>query len=157
MPNVYTIGSLRNPEVPVIAEDLRKLGFSVFDDWYSAGPHADDSWRDHERFKGHTVLDALDGAAARHVFAFDKKHLDLADCATLILPAGRSGHLELGYFVGTGKPGYILMEGEPERYDVMYRFAEKVFFTRVDMYAYMKVRFSAGLEGAYRLPTKEVI
>ena len=43
-----------------------------------------------------------------------------------ILPAGKSGHLELGYFIGSGKRGYILLNGEPERFDVMYKFATKV-------------------------------
>jgi hypothetical protein len=32
-----------------------------------------------------------------------------------------------GYLIGQGKPGFILMDGEPERYDVMYKFATVVF------------------------------
>jgi nucleoside 2-deoxyribosyltransferase len=120
---IYLIGSLRNPEVPKVAAYLRTLGFEVFDDWYSAGPEADDCWQAYEKERGHSYPQALKGWHAKDVFAFDKYHLDRADMGVLLLPAGKSGHLELGYVVGQGKPGFILMQGEPERYDVMYQFA----------------------------------
>ncbi len=45
----------------------------------------------------------------------------------IVLPSGSSGHLELGYMAGRGKPAYMLMESEPERYDVMRLFATKIF------------------------------
>jgi len=126
-PVVYLIGSLRNPEVNRIAAAIRELGYEVFDDWTAAGPTADDSWRDYEKQRGHTYPQALQGFAAKHVFAFDKFHLDRANIAVLLMPAGKSGHLELGYFLGTGKPGYVLFDQEPERFDVMYQFATGVF------------------------------
>jgi nucleoside 2-deoxyribosyltransferase len=44
------------------------------------------------------------------------------------MPAGKSGHLELGYMVGCGKPGYILFDKEPERLDQMVQFATDIFF-----------------------------
>lgn len=124
---IYLIGSLRNPEVPVFAEQLRAAGFEVFDDWYAAGPEADDRWRDYEKGRGHSFIEALDGHAANHVYHYDRSHLDRADAAVLLLPAGKSGHLELGYIMGAGKPGYIVLGDEPERFDVMYRFANQVF------------------------------
>ena len=126
-PVVCLIGSLRNPEVNRIAAAIRELGYEVFDDWTAAGPTADDSWRDYEKQRGHTYPQALQGFAAKHVFAFDKFHLDRANIAVLLMPAGKSGHLELGYFLGTGKPGYVLFDQEPERFDVMYQFATGVF------------------------------
>ena len=126
-PVVYLIGSLRNPEVNRIAAAIRELGYEVFDDWTAAGSFADDSWRDYEKQRGHTYPQALQGFAAKHVFAFDKFHLDRADIAVLLMPAGKSGHLELGYFLGKGKPGYVMFDQEPERFDVMYQFARGVF------------------------------
>lgn len=123
---IYLIGSLRNPEVPLIANLIREEGHEVFDDWYSAGPEADDKWRDYERGRGHSYRDALRGYAARHVFEFDKTHLLRADVVVLALPAGKSGHLELGWAIGKGKPGYILLDS-PDRWDVMYQFATGVF------------------------------
>ena len=123
---VYLIGSLRNPETPKIANRIRELGFDVFDDWYAAGPEADDKWRDYEKARGHTYQEALDGLAANHVYQFDLKHLNECDIAVLCLPTGKSGHLELGYVIGKGKRGYILLDN-PERWDVMYLFADGVF------------------------------
>ncbi len=125
---IYLIGSLRNSEIPKIAKRLRKLGFDVFDDWYAAGPEADDKWRDYEKERGRTYKEALNGLAADHVFQFDLKHLNNCDIAVLCLPAGKSAHLELGYVIGRGKKGYILLD-KPERWDVMYKFAKEVFYT----------------------------
>lgn len=121
---IYLIGSLRNPKVPDIAQVLRQWGWEVFDDWHAAGPEADDYWQRYEQARGHDYKTALSGYAARHVFGFDKFHLDRASAGVLVLPAGKSGHLELGYLIGQGKPGYILLDGEPERFDVMYQFAQ---------------------------------
>lgn len=123
---VYLIGSLRNQEIPKLAQEIRKLGFEVFDDWYAAGPEADDKWRDYEKARGHTYREALRGFAADHVYQFDKKHLDECNIAILYLPAGKSAHLELGYVIGKEKTGYILLDN-PERWDVMYLFAQGVF------------------------------
>jgi hypothetical protein len=124
---VYIIGSLRNPAVPELATSLRKLGHYVFDDWYAAGPTADDCWQAYEKAKGISYPEALAGHAARNVFEFDKRHLDAADTAILLMPAGKSGHLELGYMLGSGKTGYVLFDKEPDRWDVMYQFANGVF------------------------------
>lgn len=131
--SVYVIGSLRNTEVPVVADSLRKIGYDVFDDWYSAGPEADDYLRDYYRNRDLRYSDVLESHAAKHIFGFDKYHLDRCDCSVLVLPAGKSGHLELGYVIGRGKPGYILMDGEPERVDIMHSFATKVFMNGEEM------------------------
>lgn len=123
---VYVIGSLRNPEIPSVAAKLRAAGLDVFDDWFAAGPEADDWWQKYEKNKGHTFQQALAGAAAQNVYNFDKRHLDAADAVVMVMPAGKSAHLELGYCAGTGKRTYILLDKEPERFDVMYAFATKV-------------------------------
>ena len=122
---IYLIGSLRNPEVPKIADKIRAEGFEVFDDWYAAGETADDSWRDYEKARGHSYLEGLKGHAANHVFTFDKEHLDRADAGILLAPAGKSGHLELGYLIGRGRRGYYLLDS-PDRWDVMLKFATLV-------------------------------
>lgn len=123
---IYLIGSLRNPGIPEIGNYLRSLGYDVFDDWFSAGPIADDAWRDHEKAKGRPYTEALCGYHAEHVFKFDLYHLNRSDIGLLVLPAGRSGHLELGYLIGRGVPGYILLDNI-ERWDVMYKFAKGVY------------------------------
>ena len=124
--NIYIIGSLRNPRVPEVANELRKHGFAVFDDWYGTGPNADEHWQEYEQARGRSYIEALYGDAADNIYEFDKEHLDCADAAVLVAPAGKSGHLELGYMIGKGRLGYILLEAEPERWDVMYNFATLV-------------------------------
>lgn len=125
---LYLIGSLRNPEIPKIANKLREAGFEVFDDWYAAGEKADDAWRDYEKQRGRTFPEALSGLAAQHVFSFDRKHLETADIGVLVLPAGKSGHIEMGWLVGRGRSCYVLLDNL-DRWDVMYMFASGVFVT----------------------------
>lgn len=112
--SIYVIGSLRNEAIPEVANSLRNIGLEVFDEWYSAGPEADDFWRKHQKGKGLTYKQALAGKAATNVFEFDKKNLDASDAALLVLPAGKSGHLELGYMAGCGKPSFILLDETPK-------------------------------------------
>jgi hypothetical protein len=122
---LYLIGSLRNERIPVLAERLRKDNpdFEVFDDWYSAGPEADDYWKAHQESKGLTYAQALEGHAARNVFRFDKTHLDRSSHAILVLPAGKSGHMEIMYAMyGGGSKTAILLDPEDNRWDVMYQF-----------------------------------
>jgi len=136
--SIYVIGSLRNPEIVSIGNSLRSVGLDVFDDWHGAGPEADDYWKEYEIARGRTYADALSGHAASHVFAFDKFHLDRCDGGLLVLPAGRSGHLELGYIAGQGKPSFILTEPNHDRWDVMYKFATRVFFSKEEMLEYFR-------------------
>lgn len=129
MNKVYVIGSLRNPNIPIIGEQIRdNTGWEVFDDWFAGGYEADDKWKEYEEARGRHYGEALLGEAATHVFEFDKRHLDSSDAAILVTPAGKSGHLELGYMVGSGKKTYVYFDGLPDRWDVMYRFVDKVFF-----------------------------
>ena len=126
---IYVIGSLKNKEIPHVAEWLRSFGHEVFDDWYSAGPDADDYWQKHCQYRDISYAEALNGAHAECVFEFDLKYLTQADTVVLVLPAGKSGHMELGWALGQGKRGFVLFDGEPERYDIMYRFATGVAFS----------------------------
>lgn len=135
---IYLIGSLRNDNVPELAVEIRELGFEVFDDWFSPGPEADDFWRKYEKKRGSTYKQALNNWAGKHIFEFDKYHIDRADIGILYMPAGKSGHLELGYMIGKGKRCFILFDKEPERWDVMYQFAEDVFFDKKDLFKKLK-------------------
>ncbi len=127
---IYLIGSLRNAKVLEVARQLREAGHDVFDDWYAAGTNADDHWRDYEKQRGRTFKQALEeGTAAKHVFDYDFSYLKRADTGVLVAPAGKSAHLELGWLIGQGKRGYILLEHDTERWDVMYQLATKLCWT----------------------------
>lgn len=126
---LYLIGSLRNERIPKLARTLRSNhpDFEVFDDWYAAGPEADDCWKTYEQARGRSYQEALEGHAARNVFSFDKRHLDRATHALLVLPAGKSGHMEVMYATyGVGAKTAILLDPEDVRWDVMYQFVPSV-------------------------------
>ena len=136
--SVYVIGSLRNPRIPTVGNKLRALGLDVFDDWHAGGPEADDEWKRYETERGRSYPEALNGEAADHVFSFDLFHLNRCDAAVLVYPAGKSAHLELGYMIGQGKPGWALLDEDPDRWDVMLKFATGVFFSEEEMLKTLK-------------------
>jgi hypothetical protein len=126
---LYIIGSLRNPRVNELAVQLREAhpDVEVFDDWFSAGREADDYWKEYEQARGRSYQEALMGYAAKHVFEFDKHHLDRATHVILVLPAGKSGHMEIMYAAyGVGAKTAILLDPEDVRWDVMYQFIPTV-------------------------------
>ena len=138
---VYLIGSLRNPEIPKFAREIREeTGLAVFDDWFSPGPEADDYWKKYEMARGRSYEEALKGYAGTHVYHFDKSHIDRCDIGLLMMPAGKSGHLELGVMIGSGKPGIIYMDS-PDRWDVMVQFANEnnggIFFDKETLFAHL--------------------
>ena len=124
--HVYIIGALKNEQIPIIAKELTNEGYKVFSDWHNPGPEADMHWQKHEEFKGTSYKEALNGPHVETVFYYDMAYLDLCDIAILVLPAGKSGHLELGYVAGKGKKTFILLDKEPDRYDIMTKFATGV-------------------------------
>jgi hypothetical protein len=136
--SMYVIGSLRNTAIPTFANEIQALGIEAFADWFACGPDADDFWRDYSKIRGLNYGQALESYSAKHIFEFDKLHLDRCDAAVMLMPAGKSGHLELGYTIGRGKPGFIVFDEEPERYDVMVQFATKIFFSREEFFEYLK-------------------
>lgn len=131
--SIYLIGSLKNPIVGEVASVLRKLGHDVFDDWRSPGPDADDYLRDYYRARGFNYRQIMESPSARLAFNYDKEHLKRCDLAIMVMPAGKSGHLELGTVIGSGKPGYILFDSEPERVDIMHGFATDIFLNMEEM------------------------
>ena len=121
------IGSLAGPRVEEVADLLRAAGFDAFDQWRAAGPK--DFWADYAMRRGMPFREALAMDFTETAFNFDMKHLSAADAGVLVMPAGRSAGLELGWLLGRGKRGYILYDGEPERPDLMTKLATDVVFS----------------------------
>lgn len=124
-PKVYLVGSLRNPNIAAVTKALDEAACDVFSDWFAAGPEADDHWQAYEKGRGRTYREALASPAAQNVFQFDLRNILSSDVVVLVMPAGKSGHLELGFAAGRGKPTFILMDepGKKDRWDVMTLFA----------------------------------
>ena len=67
----------------------------------------------------------LDHPIAVQGFASDFTALQGADALLLVLPCGRSAHLEAGWAIGAGKPTAILIP-EPMEPELMYRMADPI-------------------------------
>ena len=137
---VYIIGALKNWKVIDLANDLGKIfpDWEFFCSWITPGPEADSFLRKYGKKRGLNYKQTLQDWGAKHVFNFDKTHLDRADIAIMLMPSGKSAHIELGYTIGRGKRGYVLFPKEPERIDVMYQFATDIFFDIKDLVMELK-------------------
>ena len=80
-----------------------------------------------EDLKNYDAKSFIDDPRVRRAFKEDKKWLDWADVCVLLLPSGRSAHLEAGYAKGQGKKLYVLGGFIKGEFDVMYNFADGLF------------------------------
>ena len=122
---IYVASSWRNTSQPDVVTTLRRVGHEVYDFRNPVPDHAfhwseiDPDW---QRWNPVTFREALEHPIARAGYASDMAALESADAVILILPCGRSAHLELGYAVGRGQHTAILLgDSEPE---LMYRMAD---------------------------------
>ena len=123
---VYVASSWRNRTQPLVVETLRAWGHEVYDfrhpyigndgfQWAEIDPQ----W---ERWSPQQFIQALTSDLAYDGFQSDAKALRDTDAVVMVMPCGRSSHLELGWAAGAGKPTAILLDGpcEPE---LMYKLA----------------------------------
>jgi hypothetical protein len=143
-PCIYIIGSLRNKNIPTVGNAVRAAGFEAFDDWWGTGEKADDHWFEYEKIRGRSFVEALAGRAAQNTFALDRDNILRSEGVIMVMPAGRSGHIEFGWAARGGVPAVILLEEEPERYDVMYNFATLVTYDVQDAIEHISGRVRAG-------------
>jgi hypothetical protein len=121
MARIYAASSWRNPHQPEVVKALRAAGHEVYDfrapfngvpgfQWSEIDPGWQ-SWRAEE----YRRLLTTHPIAARG-FVSDLRAMQWADTCLLILPCGRSAHLEAGWFCGQGKRCLILTRDgeEPE-------------------------------------------
>ena len=123
---VYVASSWRNTDQPDIVNALRLEGHEIYD--FRHPQEGDDgfTWMEidptWEKWDSLEFIDALKHPAAVRGFNLDMDALKWADALVLVMPCGRSAHLELGYAVGAGKPTAILLTtGEPE---LMYKMVD---------------------------------
>lgn len=122
---VYVASSWRNPTQPQIVDTLRAAGHAVYDfrnpapgNTGFAWSDIDPDWQDWSPGAFAEKLNTHPVAAAG--FACDKRALDWCDTCILVLPCGRSAHLELGYAAGQGKDTYVLLHSNGFEPELMY-------------------------------------
>lgn len=137
-PKIYVASSWRNPDHHHVVTQLKHDGFDPFD---FKATNASFHWRDQapgwpdwslEQFKS-----VLRSQPAEEAFANDEKALDEADAGVLVLPAGISAHIEVGYLMGQLKPTFILYPTNVEtvRAELMYKLATGIFRSYHDVAA----------------------
>ena len=128
---IYLASSWRNPNQPRAVEMLRAAGHEVYDfrhpepedTEFSWGDIAD-NWKDWSPNK--FINQGLKHPTAKAGFNSDKAALDWCDTCVLLLPCGRSAHLEAGYAKGQGKPTLIVLDEEKFEPELMYLFADEI-------------------------------
>lgn len=125
MAKIYVASSWRNRRQPEVVSLLRAHGHEVYDFRNpEPGDHGfhwseiDDGWQSWEprQFKS-----ALMHAVARRGFNSDMRALAQCDVCVLVLPCGRSAHLEAGWACGSGKALIIYMPKDArEEPELMY-------------------------------------
>ena len=133
---IYLASSWRNRLQPQVVEALTLAGHEVYDfrnppqgkgfQWTSI----DQNWQ----------LWSLDiyQISLSHPFAIagfnhDFNFMKWADACVLLLPCGKSAHLEAGWFVGMGKPLYILLSEVDFEPELMYKFASGIYLSTQEL------------------------
>jgi len=124
---IYVASSWRNQfEAIALAKDLRSQGHKV--DCFCE-PKKGRFVFHFTEIKNHFNIDGIEflkDSKSQKAFKEDKKWIDWADAVVMLLPCGKSSHLEAGYAVGKGKKLYIIGEFPIGEFDVMYGFADKL-------------------------------
>lgn len=135
---VYVASSWRNPLQPEVCAALAAFEIDHYDfrnpdggtgfAWRQVKP---DGAADGIAAKGAdleraaTYLDMVDHRIARAGFRSDFDAMHRADTFVLVLPCGKSAHLEAGWAVGAGKRVAVLIE-DPCEPELMYRMADLI-------------------------------
>lgn len=129
MRRVYVASSWRCAEQPAVVKALREQGHEVYDfrnppsstgfSWSEIDP----DWLD---WTVDAYRDKLDRPRAVEGFASDFDAMQWAETFVLVLPCGRSAHLELGWAVGQGKRTAILLSQAGFEPELMYRMVDKL-------------------------------
>lgn len=126
---IYVASSWRNVQQPAVVDALRRAGHDVYDFKNPEGGDNGFHWSEIDPgWQGWTpdqFRAALDHPVARAGYGKDFAAMQWADAFLLVMPCGRSAHLELGWAIGAGKPSLILLDEDSEP-ELMYRMATAV-------------------------------
>lgn len=129
---IYVASSWRNEDAQQsVVRALRAEGHNVYDfrnpepgdhgfSWRQIDP--DKSWlQDPDRFRA-----GLKHPIAQRGFALDMGALRECDACVLVLPCGRSAHLELGWATGAGKRTVVLLDRPMSEPELMYLMCDAI-------------------------------
>ena len=152
---IYVASSWRNPIHIAVCSTLRSVGLQHYDfrnpeggtgfSWKdvkpggypgmsggsatTAGDQSD--WESTEDY-----LEMIRHPRALEGYASDYQAMEKADTFLLVLPCGKSAHLELGWAVGAGKRTAILLE-DPVQPELMYRMVDYISPSLFDLLGWL--------------------
>jgi hypothetical protein len=147
---VYVASSWRNPIQPAVIAGLNAAGIGCYDfknpeggtgfSWKEVKPNSQpgiagkgSDWESVDDY-----LAMVNHPRSIEGFDADFAAMNKADTFVLVLPCGKSAHLELGWAVGAGKRTAILLE-DPVEPELMYRMVDHLSTNVTDLLAWMGV------------------
>ena len=134
MRKIYLASSWRNCIYPKVLAILREERHEVYDfrdegfSWESVDPNWKE-WSLDQFRKGICHPKATEG------YNRDRIAMDWADTCVMVMPCGRSAHLEAGWFVGKRKPTAIYFDSNAkyDDADLMYRMVDRISVGRTNL------------------------
>lgn len=142
MTTIYLASSWRNEQQPEVLAQLRQANHAVYDfrnpndDWRRPATGDESSGFSWSKIDPHwqtwspwAFAQALETHTAAEGYYADFGAMAKSDVGVLLLPSGRSAHIEAGYFAGhPDKSLHILVPELPEP-ELMYKLADGVHLT----------------------------
>lgn len=152
---IYVASSWRNNVQVAVVHALRASGHEVYD-FKNPPNNTGFRWTEvaMDSYNSETQLVDIDDyiqgiqhPRAVEGFASDFDAMEWADACVLVLPCGRSAHLELGWFVGQGKRTAILLDGPTVTPELMYRMVDYISLSMFDLLGWVGVQPEIPLQG----------
>lgn len=140
MSRIYISSSWKNPRQPYLVEELRKRGHKVYDFRHPSGRNDSNVWESVSKklgFEDKYHNGSLSAEEYRNMLLDDdsisrfKEHFDAmndADTCILLLPCGRSSHIEAGYMAGAGKRVFVMDLDQEVTPELMYLALDDYFY-----------------------------
>lgn len=127
---IYVASSWRNDRQPSVVGALRKSGHEIYDFRHPAPDNNGFHWSEidpeWQGWDSDSYIAGLNSPIAEQGFKYDWDAMEWSEACVLVLPSGRSSHLEAGYYSGSlGKKLIILLnDSNPMEPELMYKMAD---------------------------------
>lgn len=146
---IYVASSWRNEvRQQLVVRVIREGGHEVYDFRHPAPGIEGFGWRfcapdpaalkDPRRFRD----EVLPHPSCRQGFSLDMNALRAADATVLVLPCGRSAHLELGWATGHGQTTIVLLDDPMSEPELMYLMNDHICTTVDEVVAALSMKSS---------------
>lgn len=150
---IYVASSWRNDFQPEVVRSLREDGHEVYDfknpregdhgfGWQQVGMPSYDRATNSD-VPVSEYLSGIEHPIAQAGFQSDFDAMKWADTCVLVLPCGRSAHLELGWFVGAGRRTAIVLDGPLVTPELMYLMVDAIVENVFDLLDWVNGRAAA--------------